>query len=127
MAGKSSLYNIKCAIKDLHKSFPGSPGNSSKQVFILTEQVMWADANGVSHEIIEDTIARQCAPYDSDVRLISTLAAKAMLAAVEGREAETTALELELNELFTERCGSPLDSRRAPLHLRLANIRASKK
>ena len=127
MAGKSSLYNIKCAIEDLSRSFPHSPGKSSKQVFNLMEQVMWAHENEVSHEIIEERIARQCAPYDSGVRLISTQAAKAMLAAVEGREAEAAALELQLDEFFIERCGSPLDIRRIPLHARLANTRASKR
>ena len=129
MAGMSSLYNIRCSIDDLDRFFPDSPDRISKEFFNLVMNISSARDNGVSSEVIRETILKKCDGHTTEIRHIATEAQKIMEEALEGRQDKADALEAELNRFLVDRGGAPLDATQMPLVMRamsLIHVKADK-
>lgn len=126
MAGKSSLFNIKCSIDKLSRFFPDSPNRISKEFYNLIIDISYARDNGVSSEAIRNTILKKCEAHTTEIRHIALEAQKMMETAMEGHQDKADTLEADLNRFLVENGAAPLDATQIPAMMRLMSPKGRK-
>jgi len=85
---------------------------------------MWARESGVLDATIVDTIVAKCRADRPEFRALLLIAHRAMAAALdEARDAPE--LEMQLGDAFLGATGCPIDTSRASLFTRLAQLRGA--
>lgn len=119
MAGKASLTNIKYDLDNLRQSFPHSPSAASKYIFQLIENVTLARQNGISDADVTSTIQSKASILSPELQQIATSVHRLVVASASGDSNQVAELDADINRVFRESTGSPLDVSKISLLARI--------
>lgn len=119
MAGKASLTNIKFDLDNLQQSFPHSSSAASKYLFNLLENITLARENGMSDADVTTAIQSKVSSPSPELQQIVTAVHKLVVASASGNSDRISQLDAEINRVFRDTTGSPLNVSKAPLLTRI--------
>jgi len=124
LAGKSSLYNMKCDLDGIHGSLPRSAGSASKHLLSLMVNIMYARDNGVSDAQIARVISDSCASRQPELQSLAKAAHETVVAALEQRP-DSVLSEQQLAKVFRDVTGSEFRPESLPFPLSFVDWLAS--
>ena len=120
MAGKASLTNVKFDLDNLRQSFPHSPTAASKYLFKLLQNVTLARENGMSDVDVTAAIQSKAKLLPPELQQIATAVHNLIVASASGDAERVSQLDAEINRVFRDTTGYPLDVSNIPLLARIA-------